>query len=366
MQEEPTAALHGWLIHVRGGIKERTGCTVHCVVRRYGVFGIWGKRGAGDCTHRPRRKAHLMAPALAGMALAATVMTQTAVANPLDDLASLLGFGDAAPAAAADHVVSDTVSPSGTTIDLFDYWLTTESGPENPGNITSAGINAGNQLWFSDGIPEGGNGDYGKTINHYGGGGKGPHFGIVAPELGHDGYPVLAEGNKYSLADGGRQTEPRSLAYLFNPLVSSAYKRSYANATDLLQLDANGYYYYDSTKNFASYDKDAGRFVLYDGAAVDGSGFADSTKGMFFPFNTAEQVFTQESLNGSGPLESTVGPGGLNHYFGLSMTSYFMQPADGKSNGEAWCSSFPATTMCGCSSTASSWATWVASMTAWV
>lgn len=334
MQEEPTAALHGWLIHVRGGIKERTGCTVHCVVRRYGVFGIWGKRGAGDCTHRPRRKAHLMAPALAGMALAATVMTQTAVANPLDDLASLLGFGDAAPAAAADHVVSDTVSPSGTTIDLFDYWLTTESGPENPGNITSAGINAGNQLWFSDGIPEGGNGDYGKTINHYGGGGKGPHFGIVAPELGHDGYPVLAEGNKYSLADGGRQTEPRSLAYLFNPLVSSAYKRSYANATDLLQLDANGYYYYDSTKNFASYDKDAGRFVLYDGAAVDGSGFADSTKGMFFPFNTAEQVFTQESLNGSGPLESTVGPGGLNHYFGLSMTSYFMQPADGKSNGE--------------------------------
>lgn len=307
---------------------------VRYVVRRYDVFGIWGKRGAGDCTHRLRRKAHLMAPTLAGMALAATVMTQTAVANPLDDLASLLGFGDAAPAAAADHVVSDTVSPSGTTIDLFDYWLTTEDGPENPGNITSAGINAGNQLWFSDGIPEGGNGDYGKTINHYGGGGKGPHFDIVAPELGHDGYPVLAEGNKYSLADGGRQTEPRSLAYLFNPLVPNTYKKSYPSVPGLLQLDADGYYYYDSTQSFASYDKDAGRFVLYDGEAVDGSGFADSTKGMFFPFNTAEQVFTQESLNGSGPLESTVGPGGLNHYFGLSMTSYFMQPADGKSNGE--------------------------------
>lgn len=300
------------------------------------MFGIWGKREADDCPRCMRGKARLMAPALAGIALAATVMTQTAVANPLDDLASLLGFGDAAPAAAVDHVVDDTVSPSGTTIDLFDYWLTTESGPENPGNITSAGINAGNQLWFSDGIPEGGNGDYGKTINHYGGGGKGPHFGIVAPELGHDGYPVLAEGNKYSLADGGRQTEPRSLAYLFNPLVSSAYKRSYANATDLLRLDANGYYYYDSTKNFASFDKDAGRFVLYDGAAVDGSGFADSTKGMFFPFNTAEQVFTEGSLNGSGELQSTIKADNtaLNHYFGLSMTSYFMQPADGKSNGK--------------------------------
>lgn len=334
MQEESTVALHGWLIHVRGGIKERTGCTVHYVVRRYGVFGIWGKRGAGDCPRCMRGKARLMAPALAGIALAATVMTQTAVANPLDDLASLLGFGDAAPAAAVDHVVDDTVSPSGTTIDLFDYWLTTESGPENPGNITSAGINAGNQLWFSDGIPEGGNGDYGKTINHYGGGGNGPHFGIVAPELGHDGYPVLAEGNKYSLADGGRQTEPRSLAYLFNPLVPNTYKKSYPSVPGLLQLDADGYYYYDSTQNFASYNKDANRFVLYDGAAVDGSGFADSTKGMFFPFNTAEQVFTEESLNGSGPLQSTVGPGGLNHYFGLSMTSYFMQPANGQSNGK--------------------------------
>lgn len=299
------------------------------------MFGIWGKRGAGDCTHRPRRKAHLMAPALAGMALAATVMTQTAVANPLDDLASLLGFGDAAPAAAADHVVSDTVSPSGTTIDLFDYWLTTESGSEGPSNYPSAGINGGNQLWFSGGMPEGSGSDFGKTINHYSGRGEGPYFGIVSDGLGSDGYPSLAPNNTYRTGENSStKTTQQSLAYLFNPLVSNTYKKSYPNATGLLQLDANGYYYYDSTKNFASYDKDAGRFVLYDGEAVDGSGFADSTKGMFFPFNTAEQVFTQESLNGSGPLESTVGPGGLNHYFGLSMTSYFMQPADGKSNGE--------------------------------
>lgn len=276
-----------------------------------------------------------MAPALAGMALAATVMTQTAVANPLDDFASLLGFGDAAPAAAADHVVDDTVSPSGTTIDLFDYWLTTESGSEGPSNYPSAGINGGNQLWFSGGMPEGSGSDFGKTINHYSGRGKGPHFGIVSDGLGSDGYPSLAPNNTYRTGENSStKTTQQSLAYLFNPLVSNAYKKSYPNATGLLRLDANGYYYYDSTKNFASYDKDAGRFVLYDGEAVDGSGFADSTKGMFFPFNTAEQVFTQESLNGSGPLESTVGPGGLNHYFGLSMTSYFMQPADGKSNGE--------------------------------
>ena len=334
MQEEPTVALHGWLIHVRGGIKERTGCTVHYVVRRYGVFGIWGKREAGDCTHRPRRKTHLMAPALAGIALAATVMTQTAVANPLDDLASLLGFGDAAPAAAADHVVDDTVSPSGTTIDLFDYWLTTENGPENPANLTSAGINSGNQLWFSGGMPEGSGSDFGKTINHYSGRGNGPYFGIVSNSLGDDGYPSLQEGMRYRLGYRDYETRSQSLAYLFNPLVSNTYKKSYPNATGLLRLDADGYYYYDSRQNFASYDKDAGRFVLYDGAAMDGSGFADSTKGMFFPFNTAEQVFTKESLNGSGPLESTVGPGGLNHYFGLSMTSYFMQPAGGKSNGK--------------------------------
>lgn len=184
-------------------------------------------------------------------------------------------------------------------------------------------------------MPEGSGSDFGKTINHYSGRGEGPHFGIVSDGLGSDGYPSLAPNNTYRTGENSStKTTQQSLAYLFNPLVSNTYKKSYPNATGLLQLDANGYYYYDSTKNFASYDKDAGRFVLYDGEAVDGSGFADSTKGMFFPFNTAEQVFTQESLNGSGPLESTVGPGGLNHYFGLSMTSYFMQPADGKSNGE--------------------------------
>lgn len=276
-----------------------------------------------------------MAPAFAGIALAATVMTQAAFANPLDDLASLFGFGDAAPAAAADHVVSDTVSPSGTTIDLFDYWLTTESGSEGPSNYPAAGINDGNQLWFSGGLPEGSGSDFGKTINHYSGRGQGPHFGIVSDGLGSDGYPSLAPNNTYRTGESAsKKTEQQSLAYLFNPLVRNTYKKSYPNATGLLQLDADGYYYYDSTENFASYDKDAGRFVLYDAPAVDGKDFADHTKGMFFPFNTAEQVFTRESLNGSGPLESTVGPGGLNHYFGLSMTSYFMQPADGKSNGE--------------------------------
>ena len=308
---------------------------VRYVVRRYGVFGIWGKWGTDDCPRCMRRKARRMAPAFAGIALAATVMTQAAFANPLDDLASLFGFGDAAPAAAADHVVSDTVSPSGTTIDLFDYWLTTESGSEGPSNYPAAGINDGNQLWFSGGLPEGSGSDFGKTINHYSGRGQGPHFGIVSDGLGSDGYPSLAPNNTYRTGENAsKKTEQQSLAYLFNPLVRNTYKKSYPNATGLLQLDADGYYYYDSTENFASYDKDAGRFVLYDGAAVDGSGFADSTKGMFFPFNTAEQVFTRESLNGSGPLESTVGPGGLNHYFGLSMTSYFMQPADGKSNGK--------------------------------
>lgn len=277
-----------------------------------------------------------MAPALAGIALAATVMTQTAVANPLDDLASLLGFGDAAPAAAADHVVDDTVSPSGTTIDLFDYWLTTENGSENPANLTSAGINSGNQLWFSGGMPEGSGSDFGKTINHYSGQGKGPYFGIVSNSLGDDGYPSLQEGMRYRLGYRDYETRSQSLAYLFNPLVSNTYKKSYPNATGLLRLDADGYYYYDSRQNFASYDKDAGRFVLYDGAAVDGSGFTGSTKGMFFPFNTAEQVFTKESLNGSGELQSTIKADNtaLNHYFGLSMTSYFMQPAGGKSNGK--------------------------------
>ena len=60
---------------------------------------------------------------------------------------------------------------------------------------------------------------------------------------------------------------------------------------------------------------------------------------MFFPFNTGEQIFG-ESLNSQGDLKQEskyegiggTNTAGLNHYFGLTMTTYFKQGTDGETS----------------------------------
>ena len=58
-------------------------------------------------------------------------------ANPLADfgnaVAGFLGIDNNARAGGAgDHVATDTVTPSGTTINLFDYWDSDQRTPERP------------------------------------------------------------------------------------------------------------------------------------------------------------------------------------------------------------------------------------------
>ena len=56
----------------------------------------------------------------------------------------------------------------------------------------------------------------------------------------------------------------------------------------VLQVDNDGYFYYDCTQNFASFDQDSNSFTLYEEGAVHPGG---TSKGwQFFPFDTAEEV----------------------------------------------------------------------------
>lgn len=54
-----------------------------------------------------------------------------------------------------DYLVNG-VSPSGTTIDLFDYWLTeqTDSDNSNPSDMQNKGINGKHALLFGSGMPD--------------------------------------------------------------------------------------------------------------------------------------------------------------------------------------------------------------------
>ncbi len=211
----------------------------------------------------------------------------------------------AAAPLASDAVLTDAVSPVGTTINLFDYWITTQNAPDttNPPNMDQ-GINQGKLLQFTAAAPRNPNGG----INDYTGSAK-PRTGIVQ-DLLQNNYPVLSQGDQ-------------SLNYLFDPTLANPGKASYPNARDLLQIDDQGYYYYDSALNFAQYDQGTNAFILYDSPGVL-SGGSSGQAGQFFPFNVYSQVKNLRSNNAA-----------LNHYFGVTMTTRFVQQPNGTVDGTA-------------------------------
>lgn len=112
--------------------------------------------------------------------------------------------------------------------------------------------------------------------------------------------------------------------------------------TGLLQAKG-GYYEYDSSRNYAAYNANKNAFDVYNAAGVMQAGAGSQNGGQFFPFDAADKVF--EEVNGrlvrNGITSSNNGDPNyndgkpLNHYFGLSMSSRFVQPTDGKTNAGA-------------------------------
>lgn len=219
-----------------------------------------------------------------------------------------------AEAAISDHTVP-TISPSGTTINLFDYWVNSEDHLSVSG---SDGINKGHRFKFKDwGASE--------DLNRYTGGSS-PRSGIVNNVLA-GGYPKLTDHW------GGK-----SLGYLFDSSVQTG-KISHMGVTGLLQAKG-GYYEYDSSRNYAAYNANKNAFDVYNAAGVMQAGAGSQNGGQFFPFDAADKVFKEENgrlvrngITSSNNGDSNYNDGKpLNHYFGLSMSSRFVQPKDGKTN----------------------------------
>lgn len=221
-----------------------------------------------------------------------------------------------AEAAISNHTVP-TISPSGTTINLFDYWVNSEDHLSVSG---SDGINKGHRFQFKD---QGASDD----LNRYTGGSS-PRSGIVNNVL-TGGYPKLTDS-----WDG----EP--LGYLFDSSTQTG-KISHMGVTGLLQ-DKGGYYEYDSSKNYAAYDVNKNAFDVYEVAGVGQAGAGSQNGGQFFPFDAADKVFKEQngSLVRNGITSSNNGDSNyndgkpLNHYFGLSMSTRFVQPNGGLANGK--------------------------------
>lgn len=228
-----------------------------------------------------------------------------------------------------DHIVQG-ISPLGTTIHLFDYWIETQtaddSKPDPSASFLSKGINSDHALLFGNGMR--GNPNIGEW--NWWTQSEEPCKGIVKSNLGDDGYPQL---NLTIPSDTALTTQDgnQSLAYLFNPKIPADGKASYPNVKGLLQVDENGYYYYDSSKNYAVYYPGVNSFVLYDHPGVKSDG-ASKEDGHFFPFNAA----TEDPDTSGGGLMSTVSSTdpSINHYFGVHMSTRFIQLNGGLTAGK--------------------------------
>lgn len=239
-------------------------------------------------------------------------------------LAAQLPFGDPPY---RDHIVQG-ISPLGTTIHLFDYWIEGQTAADNGINkqddFLSKGINNDHALLFGKGM--GGNenniGEWNRWTKD-----ATPYPDIVKPRLGDDGYPQLnltiPSNTALTTTDGNQ-----SLAYLFNPEIEADGKASYPNVKGLLQVDEEGYYYYDSGKNYAVYYPDVNSFVLYDRPGVKSDGAAQGF-GHFFPFNAATADPVTGLMNPAGSEDASI-----NHYFGVHMSTRFIQLDGGKSGGK--------------------------------
>ena len=248
--------------------------------------------------------------------------------------ACALMFGaTSASAAVSDHTVQ-TVNPTGTTVNLFDYWVVdgdndSSKNINNDNKNNNTGINKDHQLKFNGGAGTGINMWTGKSaINGYG------RLSFVKNTL-VNGYPAIDAGTYTSYNTSGTYTD-ESLAYLFNNASQANGRQNgkavYNNVKGLFQLK-DGYYVYDSygsEGNYAVYNSTSKSFNVYNKAGVYKDSVSDANRGQFFPFDSADKAF--EEKNGQlSPIGITDGTNDkLNHHFGMSMTTEFVQPNGGK------------------------------------
>lgn len=236
----------------------------------------------------------------------------------------------------SNHTVQ-TVNPTGTTVNLFDYWVVngdndSSKNINNDNKNDNTGINKDHQLKFNGGAGSGINKWTGRSnINGFG------RLSFVKTML-VDGYPAINNGTHTSQGQGVNCTD-ESLAYLFNNDSQANGKQNgkavYNNVKGLFQLK-DGYYVYDSygsKGNYAVYNSTTNSFNVYDKAGVYKGGVSDANLGQFFPFDSAGKVFDEKG-NSLSPKQIIDGSTNLNHHFGMSVTTEFVQPASGKTTGD--------------------------------
>ena len=211
-------------------------------------------------------------------------------------------------------------------LSLFDYVVgSAETDPPyneynqaaNSWSGDSTGINKGKKLKFQSNS----NGRDSNSINLSGS----PNLQIVQDKL-VGGFPVLNPA-RYESSD-------QSLDYLFNSKGIDGIKSVHTGLNHLFEYNSDTRQYsYDSDKYYAYLDAKSGAtdFVVYNQPATMHSGSKEDndyreTHG-FFPFSKYEAVNGSERGYKNGVTLDCNDR--QNHYFGMSMSTQFMQPKKG-------------------------------------
>lgn len=211
-------------------------------------------------------------------------------------------------------------------LSLFDYVVgSAETDPSyneynqaaNSWRGDSTGINAGKKLKFQSNS----NGRASDSINLSGS----PNLQIVQDKL-VDGFPVLNPARD--------ENSDQSLDYLFNSKGIDGIKSVHTGLNHLFEYNSDTRQYsYDSDKYYAYLDAQNGatNFVVYNQPATMHSGSEEDndyreTHG-FFPFSKYEAVDGSERGYKNGVTLDRNDR--QNHYFGMSMSTQFMQPKKG-------------------------------------
>lgn len=159
----------------------------------------------------------------------------------------------------------------------------------------------------------------------------------VERTLGSSGYPVLsltrdASGKETKINPHPTWGEAElSLGYLFKPGDHAV--TSYDAENTLLRYDyKTGYYEYNSALHAADFDTNTKRFQVYEksergietAGCKNGGSYAD-----FFPFNYG--IGTSGTINEVPYIYEELE---VNYWFGMSMETEFMQPKQGKIQGQ--------------------------------
>ena len=256
-----------------------------------------------------------------------------------------------------NHIVKDTVTPAGIQINLFDYWVTSQTKNDTGDSAQdNTGINKDHHLRFTN--------SKSGTINAY------THSAAPCPKIVQnqlkDGYPVLTAGKSTGVSNlNNGQTTEESLAYLFDQSeqidattedgtpTGTLGKKTYWDVGGLLRIDDDGYYYYNAdyskskaaggsyqSANYAYFDEGSKTFKVYDTWGIKKIG-AGNQQGQFFPFtnpSTANVFTVDDNGNLAANTNTDSNSNGVSHFFGVSMTTRFIQRYGGmtsQQNGKA-------------------------------